>query len=355
MTKVTNLADKNFTAFLVRPWHNSKASLYPPVMDGVEYIDDAIRTIKQVLGKAEFEVRVDEDVFVPGFTIRENLQREIFNADLVVVLLDGLRPNVVYELGFAYGWHQLEMTFDRDTDRAVSDVPRIVCFAEQNATVLARNMYPDPMAIPTVDGGTAKILNPKLDLSRIFSDNSDLLIAYYDRLNLQSSIERSLRRFVEAYSGSKSKQELVRTALDETPEPEIVDAQDGWKLYSAGKHSEVVNLFENAKEFSERKVLALSLMKLGRLFEAIEIWKQLLPEARSSSKAGVLYHLGICHYVVKQKYIAENYFSRAKDEGDLRGERYLRKLRREPDGEATEVSPQPEEPQPTPSSKVKDK
>lgn len=339
MPHVSALAEKEFTVFLVRPWHNANSSLYPPIMDGVEYINEAIHIIKRFLGPKGFEVRVDEDVFVPGLTLRQNLHREIFDADLVLTLLDGLRPNVVYELGFAYGWHQLRTKSKVDSEEAgASESPTIVCLAERNATVLVRNFYPEPLSVPTINGEVATILNPKLDICRMFSDNSDILVSYYDRLNLVGSLEKELSRLVASLRGSSSKQSFVRSIEDETPPADVPQQHGGpatqqandaksWELYGQQKYLEVVNYLQNPETFDQRKVLALSLMRLGRLYEAIGVWKQLLENA-GERIGGVLLHLGICFYAVGQLSTAAEYFAWARDAGDQRAIEYLERIRK---------------------------
>lgn len=336
MTSISPSAENDYTVFLVRPWHSGNASLYPHTMDGVEYINEVIRVMKRFLAPQGFEVRVDEDVFIPGLTLRENIHREIFDADLVIVLLDGLRPNVVYELGFAYGWHQFRRkSKTRSEGEKAAEVPSIVCFAERNATVLVRNLYPDPMAVPTLNGETVTILNPRLDLCKMFSDNSDLLVSYYDRLNLIGSLENELDRLVRAIRSAKSKQSIIRDLrLDEpTPDhselPQDVSGESSlWQQYQKGRFVDVVNNLQQPKNFGQRKVLALSLMKLGRLYEAIGIWNQLLDDTDESHCAGVLLHLGICYYAVGELSFAENYFVQALDAGDERADRYLERIRR---------------------------
>ncbi|MEW4454579.1 tetratricopeptide repeat protein [Bremerella sp. JC817] len=332
MARISSYAEKEYKIFLVRPWHSPSASLYPPIMDGVEYINDVIRIMERVLGDEGFEVRVDEKVFTPGLTLRENLHREIFDADLVLCLLDGLRPNVIYELGFAYGWHQFKQKNKSATeDGKEADAPSIVCFAEKNATVLVRNLYPEPLAVPTVDGQRARILNPKLEVCKMFSDNADLLISNYDRLDLSGSLERELRKLVKAFRGAKSKQTIVRDATkSETIDPSdsSLQSQDWWQLYQEGKYVKVVNRLQKPKDFGERKVLALSLMKLGKLYESISIWNLLLEEADDDKSGGILFHLGICYYAVGEYSTAESYFRQALEANDNRAQEYLDRIGR---------------------------
>jgi tetratricopeptide (TPR) repeat protein len=234
----------------------------------------------------------------------------------------------VYELGFAYGWHQFrqknKLAGDSGKD---SEVPSIVCFAERNATVLVRNLYPEPMAVPTTTGSAVTILNPRLDLCKMFSDNSDLLISYYDRLNLIGSVEHELDRLVKAIRGAKSKQTIIRDVTLDMPSNEEKE-QDWWQLYEQKRYVEVVNSLQKPQDFSQRKVLALSLMKLGRLYESIAIWNQLIDDADESHGGGVLMHLGICYYAVGELATAENYFYQAIEAGDDRAKNYLDRIHR---------------------------
>lgn len=83
-------------------------------------------------------------------------------------------------------------------------------------------------------------------------------------------------------------------------------------------------------------------MRLGDLYQASTIWKQLLEEASPGARGGILLHLGICFYAVGQLSTAYEFFQRAKEEGDDRADRYLEKIRRrrrapgEPSGRPSE-------------------
>lgn len=87
--------------FVVHGWHTPKTSLYPHLCDGIEYIDGAIEAIRRAAKEADIKFNIDHESFVSGETLRINLKKNIEGADIVIVLLDGLRPNIVYELGYA--------------------------------------------------------------------------------------------------------------------------------------------------------------------------------------------------------------------------------------------------------------
>jgi hypothetical protein len=289
--------------FIVHPWHNARASLYPHVMDGVEYVDAVIGTIRSVFESERFDVRLDESVFVPGLTLRENLERELTNADIVLAILDGLRPNVVYELGFAYG-------YGKQREHCEEDSLQIICLADINATVLVRNYYSDPMSVPTNRGDSVVPLNPPLNMSTAFSDNSDLLILRYDRLDLNGSLGEQLCRLIKKMQSQETKSTVLSEAtMESTKETEISvgSVSTGspemnaklWKLYAEGKFDEVVSIVAAPADHEQKKVLALSLMKLGMIFQAMQIWRE-MATGEQRGLPGAFYHLGICYYVLGQ-------------------------------------------------------
>lgn len=301
--------------FIVRPWHSSHASLYPHIMDGVEYIDAVVSKIKSSLREyrhSAFDVRVDADVFIHGLTLRENIERELMDADLVLVLLDGLRPNVIYELGFAFGRRS-----------AIKKPLPIICLCEQNATILVRNYYLEPMTVPTVTGEPAKILNPRLDISRVFSDNSDLLVLRYDRLDLDRTLEQALLSSIQAHLSQQSNLAVAVEATEtEKPEAPIAAKDDSgassptinmlWQEYKGGNYQYVIDNIPRDPGYSERKVFALSLMRQGRISEALQQWKILAEKGHDA--AGALFHLGVCNYIVGEYDTAWKYFIQAESE-----------------------------------------
>jgi hypothetical protein len=289
-------------------------------MDGVEYIDSVISVIKSVF-QEDFDVRIDEDVFVPGETIRQNLERELTNADVVLALLDGLRPNVVYELGFAYGQR-------RGTGGEES--PEIVCLMDRNATVLVRNHYPEAKAVPTITGEDVTVLNPPLDLAGSFSDNADLLVLTYDRLDLESTLKIPLRRWHSRLQSEESKTGAASASMpEEGPSEEESPALDDlWEHYTNGQYESVVEGISSPSSYEERKVFALSLMKLGKIYEAMQMWRQMAIEGEREVSPGTHLHLGICHYVIKEYEMAAYHFQRAKNLGDDRADEWCDRTRR---------------------------
>jgi TolA-binding protein len=318
--------------FIIRPWNNPKASLYPHMMDGVEYVNAVINTIKSTFGDERFEVRVDEDVFVPGLTLRQNLERELVDAEIILAILDGLRPNVVYELGFAFGLREAADVGPDDLQR------QIICLAERNATVLVRNYYSDPLAVPTTTGESVTILNPPLNICSSFSDNSDLLILNYDRLDLVGTLASRLKKLISEIQRDESKQDLASqaAATELRPSPAtlestgigsgnaeinlsseaqgtsgaIFQSSDLWDMYERGDYQSVVERAQPPKDYEQKKVLGLSLMKLGRIYDAMQTWKDVLSNNTSSSAA--LFHLGVCYFVVKDYEKSAYYFEAAQ-------------------------------------------
>jgi hypothetical protein len=198
--------------FVIRPWHDQSSSLYPHIMDGVEYIDGVIDALRASFPPKTYELRVDTEVFVPGESLRANVAREITDAEIVLVLLDGLRPNVVYELGIA---HALQARLGSNPGDGGK---RVIPIAEANATVLVRNFYPSPLRVPMRDGSINTPLNPPLDLSAAWSDGSDILVHRYDRLNLAADIRTLVLRTIQRIVGDPAKGTMVADAAMEDDE-----------------------------------------------------------------------------------------------------------------------------------------
>lgn len=306
------------TIFVVRPWHAPATSLYPPVMDGVEYIDGVIEALKLAFPAEKYDVRVDEDVFSEGESIRAMVSREVSSAEVVIVLLDGFRPNVLYELGIAHAMQ------NRVSDGTAK---RVIPLAEQNATVLVRNYYRTPLQVPLIGGGIGVPLNPPLDLATAWSDGADVLVRRYDRLHLQRDISKIVKRIISSLASDTPKASLTSegaNAEDKSLEEEIHD-QNGegntqvdterasignlGHLYKSGDVKEVVRLGAGANHPKARKLVALSYMKLGRVSEALDIWKELLKD-REEVKSSV-FHIGVCNYAMYQFAEAQLYFKRA--------------------------------------------
>ncbi len=275
--------------FVIHSWHSASASLYPYIMDGVEHIDQTIKTIYKAAKAAgdDFIVRVDNEVFIPGTTIRENLTREISDASVILVLLDGLRPNVTYEMGIAYGMQQVQEK-------------SIICLLEKDATVLVRNYYPDPLNVPTSDGQKVKILNPKVSISSAFSDTADLLFIPYSRLD-NNGLEISLVKLFEIIrekSDTRFADDEIKKVEEELVSPEDKkSSNDIWEDYHAGKYKDVIDKTQDSVDLGALKVRALSLMKLGNMYEAMQVWKELSSNDKSEEDSAN-FHIGICKYVI---------------------------------------------------------
>jgi hypothetical protein len=318
--------------FIVRPWHSGASSLYPPVMDGIEYIDAVIHALREAFPKESYEVRVDADVFVPGESLRANVEREITDAEIVLVLLDGLRPNVVYELGMA---HALQRRLGAPND---SRQRRVIPLAEANATVLVRNFYPMPLHVPMRDGSTNVPLNPPLNLAAAWSDGSDILVQRYDRLRLQVDITSIVSRLVQSLSNEPAKGAVVADAVtelgnDDTPAEsegeteeasgEVRPAELG-ELYRKRDYAAVVERGSGTTHPKNRKLVALAFMKLGRVAEAMELWSGLQNERKEAKSA--LFHLGVCNYAINEFGRAYSYFQRATSQNyGEKAEEWLRR------------------------------
>jgi hypothetical protein len=318
-------------------------------MDGVEYIDAVIFALREAFPKEEYEVRVDEEVFVPGESLRANVEREINDAEIVLVLLDGLRPNVVYELGMA---HALQRRLGAPDD---SKQRRVIPLAEVNATVLIRNFYPSPLQVPMRDGSVNTPLNPPLNVAAAWSDGSDILIQRYNRLKVQSDIQGIVDRLVRSLSNEPAKGALVADAASTTdttddkdveptsPEAQaaLPDPKEIGKLYRGGEYLEVVKRGSGAQHPKIRKLVALALMRLGRISEAMELWSGLQNEPTEARSA--LFHLGVCNYALNELTRAHSYFSRAVEAkyGPM-AEEWLRRTRAKLGPQASD----PDQPEP---------
>ncbi|MFO0787059.1 MAG: tetratricopeptide repeat protein [Phycisphaerales bacterium] len=322
------------TIFIVRPWHDARASLYPHIMDGVEYVEAVIEQI-QAACKESFDVRFDKEVFLPGRTLRENVEGELESADIVIVILDGLRPNVVYELGLARG-----LRLRNDPQK-----PHIVCIVEKDATVLVRNFFPSPTKAPTINGAEATVLNPRLDSSRFLSDNSDLLLLVYDRLRLPSTLGKPLTETLSRLNidpptqptldqGIKEGRDIAEpaaqtaTAADSSQLASDTDLKALWALYEKGNYSDVIAGITTNSSPEHRKVLALSLMKSRKLSQAVQVWKGLVAEKQQMNAAR--FHLGVCYYALGDYEAAIYWFEdAAKNEQDpTRANQWLERVKK---------------------------
>ncbi len=118
-----------------------------------DYIKHVISEIRAALSK-NFHVDVDLD-FGSGESLRQQALDAIQDAALVICILDDLRPNVVFEWGYAKALQK----------------PTIP-MACKGAVVNVRDYYPE--------NEREGITNPPLDVDKHFSDVKDLLHCRYD-------------------------------------------------------------------------------------------------------------------------------------------------------------------------------
>ena len=86
-----------------------------------------------------------------------------------------------------------------------------------------------------------------------------------------------------------------------------------WEMYNRKAFLEIVALADENTQFSDiHKILALSYMHLGNIVKAISLWEKLLQD-----KAHVVtatFHLGVCHYIVKDYETAHEFLTKAKEQ-----------------------------------------
>lgn len=279
--------------FIVRPWHDPRTSLYPPVMDGVEYIDSAVSIVSKELER-EFTPVYDTNSFVFGETVLTNVISLMEPCVAVVVFLDGMRPNVVYEMGIAQGLGR-----------------KILCLKEKNATVLVRNYYSNPTAVDTLDGGGAKILNPLINICKIFSDVSNVLVMPYDRIDLKNTLEAkvndSLKKLLgksldEAREVSQDATEIMNEGKEESQElvwqEEPTDSEGIIsEMYDQRQYEKIIDLYKGTDGFNESKFVALSYLRLSSVSESRDMWLGML--RKYGKIPGVVFHLGLCYYILR--------------------------------------------------------
>jgi hypothetical protein len=95
--------------FVVMPFHESHSALYDFVI------------APAVTGLGDRPVRLDR-VGIPG-DVGQQIDQGIQRADYVIVVLDGLRPNVLYELGLAHGRGKPTILMNRRSSLGAEIVP----------------------------------------------------------------------------------------------------------------------------------------------------------------------------------------------------------------------------------------
>ena len=109
-----------------------------------------------------FEVRLTPSVLVSGASQRDRITELIKDCTFAVVILDGLRPNVVFEYGVIHGYEK----------------PAIL-FKEVNAQVDVSSYYGDTV-------GSEGDLN--IDLNTQFSNIKDVYFAEWNRFDLENTV-----------------------------------------------------------------------------------------------------------------------------------------------------------------------
>lgn len=292
-------------AFIVHAWNFKPASLYPHRCDGIEYIDSVIRTIQRVFKDTNNEIRLDSTSFIAGETIRNNLQTQLRDAELIIVLLDGLRPNVLYEMGYA----------------AALDSTKILCLCEENATVLVRNYYPNPLSVPTTSGKFETIENPKLNIASAFSDCSDILTMTYDRFNLDHLYDE-LKKYInnltstsctKAVQDSVSNVEMEKeeNATETSNTDEINQTNQNsdannyhkeniWELFRNKKYDQIELIDITLLSSEEQQVKGMAFMIQKKYSKAIDIFNALTKE-KGKLKSSSVFFLGLC-YLAQKRY-----------------------------------------------------
>lgn len=298
-------------AFIVHAWNFKPASLYPYRCDGVEYVDSVIRTIERVFADTGDVVAIDSKSFFAGETIRNNLEGQLRDSQLIIVLLDGLRPNVVYEMGYAVALNKA----------------KILCLCEKDATVLVRNYYSNPLGVPTIKGTLETIENPRLDISSAFSDCSDILLMKYDRFNLDD-LYAELKKYIANIKSSSlnacavqkaihedgfEDQELAKdegedsdckakddVSADNSPSSEKYRRLNVWELFKQQKYNEIEQLETNRLCNYGKKTKALTYFVQKKFSKAIEIFSLLIKE-KGGLKSSSAYFLGVC-YLAQERY-----------------------------------------------------
>lgn len=330
-----------YRIFIIRPWHLPASKLHRHLDDGVEHVAEVIAAIQDAaklhnarMTDSSIEIVFDENTMSPGTTILEQLYVALQACDLTVVLLDGLRPNVVFEYGLVLG--MLKAKGEAEA--------RVLGLRANDATVLVRNFYETPSRVPTYGGQDADIINPALDINRHFSDIAGLFLHHYDRHQIlrtvrdwfQAHFNRELQRAGEprAIVAGAAEVDVQTNAVNPTTPKS--STSDIWELYRAGRYDQIVQRSESLRSADERKVLALAYMKSSRVHDAIRVWVYLdAMVAGDNSLTAMAYsvklHLGICQYIVGRYQDAEILLSKAvtlaNEKGKLKAELWLKRAK----------------------------
>jgi hypothetical protein len=136
-----------------------------------------------------FDVKRTPSALESGASQREQIIKLIGGCTFAIVVLDGLRPNVVYELGIIHG----------------KDKPAIL-FKEAEAAVDIQNLYASPPA-------ELKITAPSVNLDTQLSDVKDINYATWNRFDLKGTLNLVWQEY------SKKKDDIQ--GYVEIPEPTL--------------------------------------------------------------------------------------------------------------------------------------
>ena len=136
----------------------------------VSYIDNVIHIIREIMGNY-FEVETLSDSIKPQESIREKISNLLKDCVLGIVILDGLRPNVILEYGALLALGK-----------------PVIVLRDENAEIDIKNL----------DDSLKGISNPKLDIDKHLSDVKGLWCPPYDWRNpkeLKERLENDLKKF----------------------------------------------------------------------------------------------------------------------------------------------------------------
>ncbi len=122
-----------------------------------------------------FEIKLTPSALESGASQRAQIVALIENAAFAIVILDGLRPNVVFELGMVHG----------------KNLP-VLLFKESEAVVDIQGLYSNPPA-------ELRVTSPSVNLDTQLSDLKDINYAIWTRFDLQGT----LRLVWQEYSKKK--------------------------------------------------------------------------------------------------------------------------------------------------------
>jgi len=180
----------------------------------VPYIENVIKTIKEVLNTYNIEIKTLSSTVKPQGSNLQSIFNLLKDCILGIVILDGLRPNVVWEYGVLYGLGK-----------------PIIVLKDEKAEIDIKDLDDD------LKSKLEKhhISNPKLDIDKHLSNVKDLHYIRYDWESPEKLKEVSINAL------KKNKEEI----LSEIKRPMITENIKELK----GRNPEAYNEFQ--KEFSK--------------------------------------------------------------------------------------------------------